>query len=100
VLRILFGVTQQTKVGEESIVIQFMNHKKNQVKKLFLKIVQCIEDLNQRLKMVECVKIGILKLLINITTISKTNHSMICIQISVEIQIKRKQSGVIQQIKM
>lgn len=99
VLKKLFGVTPLMLTREENYVIQSMKNKNLPVKNQLELILLLIEALNQLQKMEKCVKIGILKNLMNIKILTKINHSMTCIQTFVEILMVKNQFGAIQLIQ-
>lgn len=84
---------------EENYVTQSMKNKNLPVKNQLELILLLIEALNQLQKMEKCVKIGILKNLMNIKILTKINHSMTCIQTFVEILMVKNQFGAIQLIQ-
>lgn len=96
-LKELFGAIQLIRIQEENYVIQSMTLKTHQVKKLFQKIHQHIEDHNSRQRVVNYARIGTLNSHTSMRIITRTNHLVIFSLTSVEIQMKKNQFGVIQQ---
>jgi len=94
-LKIQSGVIPLIKTREENSVIQFINLRNYQVKKVFQKIHLCIEDHKQGQGVEDCARIGIHKPHTSTKTIIKIDLSVICSLTSVETQMVKIQFGAI-----